>query len=188
MPLPTQNRRRLHLVECSVASVDSGTARPGWDAPPPVARPADRCEAWPLDATSSAPLVRAAAELGITFDLAAVVTVERSLLRDDIHALGFSSSTALLDSSARTARVARELSEPLSEYLGALDRSSRARRHPRNTLVLPMRLTERLGNVAPASRLDAELLPSAIAWERAAVVAGRTMTEWALLLLAACAT
>ena len=52
-----------------------------------------------------------------------------------------------------------------------------------SVLVLPMRLTERLGSRAPASLLDVALLHSAVAWERAAVLAGHTMTEWALLSL-----
>ncbi len=179
--LPAQHRRPLHLVAGGVASLD---ARPGWDAPPPVARPADRCEPWPLDDRAAAPLARAAADLGIAFELAAVVTVERSLLRDELRALGLGDAPPALDTAARAATVTGELSEPLSAYLCALDRSMQGRAHPRNVLVLPMRLTERMGSVAPALRLDVALFPSAIAWERAAVVAGLTMTEWALLLLA----
>jgi hypothetical protein len=33
--------------------------------------------------------------------------------------------------------------------------------------------------------LDAAVIPEALAWERAAVLAGRTMTEWAMFLLLA---
>lgn len=179
--MPAEHRRSLHLVAGGVASL---AERAGWDGPPPVARPADRCERWPLDDRAAAPLAGAAADLGIAFELAAVVTVERSLLRDELRALRLGHASPELDTAARAAAVTGELSESLSAYLGSLDRSMQTRPHPRSALVLPMRLTERIGTVAPASRLDVALLPSAIAWERAAVVAGRTMTEWALLLLA----
>ena len=181
MPSLAQDDRPLQLLAGGAASLDT---RLGWDGPPPVARPADRCEPWPIDGGLTPPFARAAADLGIAFELAAVVTVERSLLGEELECLGLEDARGTLDCNARVAAVTGELSEPLSAYLGALDRSLDARAHPRSRLVLPMRLTERIGPAGPASRLDVALLPSAIAWERAAVLAGRTMTEWALLVLA----
>ncbi len=185
MTSPARHPQPLYLVTGDAGSHPEPTARPGWGGPPPVARPGDRCEPWPLDDRAAAPLARTAADLGVAFELAAVVTVERSLLAEDLETVGLSDATATLDVAARAATVTGELSEPATAYLLALDRSMSARPRPRNILVLPMRLTERVGLVAPESRLDAALLPSAIAWERAAVVAGRTMTEWAALLLLA---
>ena len=181
MASPTQERPALHLVAGRGSCVHE---RAGWDAPPPLARPADRCEPWPLDEPAARSLARAAAELGIAFELAAVITVERSLLEDDIRTLHLDDPAATLEAKARAAVVTGELSEPLSAYLGSLDRSARGRAYPSNVLVLPMRLSERIGSCGPAFHLEASLLPSAIAWERASVLAGRTMTEWALLTLA----
>lgn len=159
--------------------------RARWDAPPPLARPSDRCERWPVDRETVAPLAKAAAGLGIAFELAAVVTVERSLLGEDLDFLGLGDRLSVLDVAANAAVVTTELSEPLAAYLCALDRSTNARSRPTfDALVLPMRISERIGSATPGLRLDVALLPSAIAWERAAVVAGRTMSEWALLSLA----
>ena len=159
------------------------TCDPLWYGPPPVSRPADRCEPWPIDDQAAAPLAAAAADLGVAFELAAVITVERSLLGEELLSLGFVDPPPLLDAAARIAAVTRQLSEPVSAYLGALSRSTGPRRHPRGFLVLPMRLTERLLSSDPASRLDPILLPSAVAWERAAVLSGRSMTEWAMAVL-----
>jgi hypothetical protein len=90
----------------------------------------------------------------------------------------------LLDAAAASAAVTLELSEPASAYLGALDRGESAHAYTTGMLALPMRLRERIGSRSPTTLLTAELLDYAIAWERAALVAGRTMSEWALLALA----
>lgn len=159
--------------------------RTGWDAPAPLARPAERCEPWSLDRTRATAFLRAAREGAIALELAAVVTVERCLLEEDLDALGRSHRTGALDAAAAGAAVSCELSEHASAYLATLNgNGARASQAP-EMLALPMRLRERIGSRAVTELLDPRLLASGISWERAAVLSGRTMSEWALMTLAA---
>jgi len=155
----------------------------GFDAPAPTARPSERCEPWPVDDQGRLrSLAAAAAERGVSLELAAIVVVERSLLADDLAARGHEEMAVRLDAEAARASVTIELSEQLSAYLCALSGHNRdgSRSLPR-LIALPMRLTERLGTEGGAARLEAPLLESALRWERAAVLEGRTMSEWATL-------
>lgn len=75
-------------------------------------------------------------------------------------------------------------------YLRALTAGGghRAAAHDQGVVVpVPIRLLDRLGADAPAhlAAIDDAELEQALRWERAAVLAGRTMSEWALLGLAA---
>jgi hypothetical protein len=178
--------RPLKLVVGGAAAfAEEVSSSSTWDAPLPTARPADRCEPWPISNDDATPLLRAAGVFGVAFELAAIVTVERSLLRDDLQALEVDGFESELDTAARAATVTCELSAPLSAYLQALDRGPKARKRPRHVIALPMRLTERLGSQSCVGvHLDPALLPSAIAWERAAVLAGHTMSEWAMRAVA----
>jgi len=181
MSVIARNPYRLRLLLGGAEDVLQGSS---WDAPPPLARPADRCEPWPVDPTAVAPLAGAARRRGIACELAAVVTVERALIGQDLDALGLTDRMPFLDAAAASAAVTRELSEPASAYLAALDRGGQARGCTDGMLALPMRLRERIASRSPATLLEAELLECAIAWERAALLVGRTMSEWALLALA----
>lgn len=183
-----KSRTRPATTALSVVSADSSEAvgaerfERGFEAPTPTARPADRCEPWPVDdGMQLRALAAAAATGGISLELAAVVVVERALLAGELAGRGVDELAGRLDGEAARARVAVELSEPLSAYLGALSgrrRGGAAGPLPR-LLVLPMRLTERILARRGPPQLDAVLLPSALAWERAAVLEGRTMSEWA---------
>jgi hypothetical protein len=156
----------------------------GFEAPTPRARPADRCEPWPVeDGPQLRALAAAAASCGISTQLAAVLVVERVLLEGELAAYGRDELTGLLDAAAGRARVAIELSEPLSAYFAALSprRQGEEGSLPQ-VLALPMRLTERIGVRGGCLRLEAALLASALAWERAAVLEGRTMSEWAFVM------
>lgn len=152
----------------------------GFEAPTPTARPADRCEPWPVEDEPQLRALAAAAAGGISLELAAVLLVERALLASELAAHGVDELADRLDAEAARATVAVELSEPLSAYLFALSGRGRgaAGSLPR-VLALPMRLTERILSRQGRPQLDAALLSSALAWERAAVLEGRTMSEWA---------
>jgi hypothetical protein len=178
----TRDRPGLRLLRGGAEDVLQAR---GWDAPPPLARPADRCDPWPVDPAAVEPLAGAARRRGIAFELAAVVTVERALIGQDLDVLGLADRTPFLDADAASAAVTRELSEPASAYLAALDRSGQVHVCTGGIVALPTRLRERIASHSPAMLLEAELLEYAIAWERAALLAGRTMSEWALLALAA---
>jgi hypothetical protein len=175
--------RELSLVRRVEPEPSGAVERARFDAPPPSARPSERLEPWTLSEDRRArALGVAAAKLDVPFQLAAAVVVERSLLRDDFAALGLNHMLDRLDEEAAQAIVAIELSEALSAYLRALAgcarQPSRAHAH---LAALPMRLIERIGSVGPVPHLDETLLESALLWERAAVRAGRTMSEWATL-------
>lgn len=180
----TQERiHNLRLVTAIEAEEATPVERTGFDAPPPSARPSERLEAWPLDEDPFARgLAEAAVRRGVSFQLAAALVVERSLLQEDLAKQGLSRMLERLDEEAVRASVEIELSEPLSAYLRALSSRERqpTRAQPR-LVALPMRLIERIGGAGPGQRLDAALLESAFLWERAAVLAGRTMSEWATL-------
>ena len=115
--------------------------------------------------------------------LAAGGVQEIVLVAQDLAAYGRDELTGLLDAAAGRARVAIELSEPLSAYFAALSprRQGEEGSLPQ-VLALPMRLTERIGVRGGCLRLEAALLASALAWERAAVLEGRTMSEWAFVM------
>ncbi|MEX2646445.1 MAG: hypothetical protein WD249_09300 [Gaiellaceae bacterium] len=124
----------------------------------------------------------AAREARLPFETAAAILVERALLDDDLGALGLGSFASLLDAAAAEAAISIELSEGQSAYLRVL--YGNERRPAENTtclVAIPMRLTERIGDEGADRLLRAKLLPSARLWERAAVISGRTMSEWATL-------
>lgn len=52
-------------------------------------------------------------------------------------------------------------------------------------VAFPARLIERMPPCVVATTLDPAAITEALAWERAAVLAGRTMSEWALFVLLA---
>jgi hypothetical protein len=182
----TDNRATtvLQLVsrDCG-ASLRAELFERGFEAPMPTARPADRCEPWPITERAQVhALAIAAARYGVSLELAAVLVVERALLAGELAEHWRHELDDRLDAEALEARVAVELSEPLSAYLAALSGHTRveARSLPR-MLALPMRLTERILARQGQPQLDAALLTSALAWERAAVLEGRSMSEWAAL-------
>jgi hypothetical protein len=145
-------------------------------------RPTDALEPWriPVDAQLRA-LAAAAVAAGVAFETAAGVVAERSLVVAE-HGLT-APQIADLDGRARAARPRTELSAASAAYLRELG-STRAvapRLGTSVTLALPARLNDRIGSPARLPQLlDADTLAAALAWERAAMGAGLTLTEWAL--------
>jgi hypothetical protein len=129
-------------------------------------------------------LAAAAAERGVAFETAAAVVVERELV---VSEFALDPVVAELDRRAEAARPLRPLSATTPAYLRELGKAGAPQgQHGRATVVLslPARLNDRIFNPAALSALiDAESLGTALAWERAAVVGGYTLTEWALLEL-----
>lgn len=124
--------------------------------------------------------------LGLHFDTAVGVVVERELLELELAAWSHGAA-ARLDERAREARVEVELDAAASSYLAMLglcnaDASEATRPFGGElSCLLPGRLWTRLSaGGAPPVAIRGCLLDDAIAWERAAVLAGFTMTEWAL--------
>lgn len=127
-----------------------------------------------------------AASRGLHFDTAVALVVERELLEREFGAPSLDAA-ARLDGRARGARVEVELDAAASSYLAMLGAcnadASKAGRPCGGELscLLPGRLWTRLSaGGAPPVVVGGCPLDDAIAWERAAVLAGFTMTEWAL--------
>jgi hypothetical protein len=153
-----------------------------FDAPLPHTRPGDRVDPWPVrDEAALRPLAAAARSRCLPTETSAVLVIERALLDDDDLLMRAAGTPTALDAAAAAARVTIALSEPQSAYLATLRGACTGRDSSLPRLIpIPMRLTERIGDGGVERLLRAELLDSALAWEQAAVLAGRTMAEWAM--------
>jgi hypothetical protein len=126
-------------------------------------------------------LACAAADIGVSFDVAVAVTVERSLAVRDLDGL-HEGQIKQLDERALSLRLDREVGGAVAVYLrqlsgGSVPTGVSAGVGP---VSLPARLAARLAQTDPADMpglLDGEL-PMALAWERAAVSQARTIGEW----------
>lgn len=166
-------------------------------------RAGDRHEPWTLPATAAlAALADTARTAGVDVELAVRLVLECALVSDDLCASGVDPTT--LDATAAAERVGGELDAASAAYLRRLAgrRDSGATRpEPAApgesgavhrgagggalgdvvTVGLPLRLSARLLAADLDALLAAAPLDRALAWETAAVLAGRTMSEWAPL-------
>jgi len=126
-----------------------------------------------------------AAQYGLAPDDSVRLAVEHHLALEDLQALRIEEGAlrAMLGAVAARARPsssldaadavrARRLS--LARPLPALELTDQL------TFALPSRLCTRLDGILPSELLDHRAVREMIAWERAAILAGRTMGEWAL--------
>lgn len=152
-----------------------------FEGPPPRARPSDRLE--PFLALGEVPdeFAHETRRRGVSFELAAVVVVERSLLDDDFRSRDLASLLTAIDDAANSVRAVSPISEAQRAYLRALRATppSTVRSLRPAVIALPMRIIGRVGSTTLRRHLRADLLDSAFAWECAAMTAGQTMTEWA---------
>jgi hypothetical protein len=153
---------------------------------PSPGRPFDRRESWPLSDSAVAVRLQDVADAhGLRIDHAAALLVESNLVLGDLTRV-FTSRTAsieFLHSAARTTRVRRPLSAAEASYVRQLTAPPSPPRRlttPRARVLLPARLLSRLSGAPADEHIDTAALPSALLWEQAAVVRGRTMSEWAL--------
>ena len=147
-------------------------------------RAGDRHDPWTFAVTPRLrTLAATASALGVDLSLAVRVVVERGLTLRDLYALGV--DPAPLDAIARAARIDGALDAASAAYVRRLSGGDGAA--PRAlgvqvTVGLPLRMSTRLSG---AGELDALLVSDAVsaalAWELAAVLQGRTISEWAAL-------
>lgn len=147
-------------------------------------RPGERLERWRLPVAGSfAAVARAAAVANLPFNVAAALVIERRLVIEELA--DFSAEPARrLDWVAAHDPVPVPRSAPWRSYLrvlaGSETDSCPVRPSVPPCVGLPIRLTERLAPrwpmAEPFTGLDLE---SSLAWERQAVGAGLTLTEWA---------
>lgn len=172
-------RNRFYLSHLELVS-DLPNANPSGGGAALRARPADRCEPWSsVDASVTADIARAARSAGVDANLAAVLVVERALIEAEFEVRNMEIRTARLDTRAEEAQVAMELAPPTADYLRALSAHGRNASKLSTTFKLPMRLTDRILNFGVDRLLRPEVLGSAVLWEKAAVLSGQTMSEWA---------
>lgn len=152
-------------------------------------RAGDRNDPWVIPAGAALrALAEAARAHGVDLELAVRVTAECALVCDDLAAAGVS-ELELLDVAAAEAGVDGPVDSATADYLrrlscraGQAGGASRAR--PLGdavTVGLPVRLAARLLRADLDVLLAAAPLERALAWEVAAVLSGRTMSEWAPL-------
>jgi hypothetical protein len=124
------------------------------------------------------------------FDTAIALVIERELLDVELAGPTWQARRRWLDTSASSASISKPLDAAASSYLTMLAcRNLRARApapasRGHTTCLVPGRIWARLARQKGSRvRLRDGDLENAIAWERAAIVRGLTMTEWALRVL-----
>ncbi len=158
----------------------------------PRLRPGERRE--PLLVTFApeehAVFVRECGAEGVAPERAYVLLIERRLLLDDLGA-GGPEISAVLDGAARNVRTELALDGPSSTYLRSFSRPTSVPRTVATTFLIPvpLRFYARASALDPEAIVEPGGVAQAIAWERASVARGRTMTEWGLVTaLSACMT
>lgn len=159
VPAPDLRRPRIH------------PGRP-WDELEPV---------WLPTALQVRQLREAACVAGISVDLAVSLVLERALAVSDVARID-AELVVHLDRVASVAGPVRCLGGTAAGYLRQLTGGAPSQRAPLDRPVLiPGRVAMRLAGVSGhqlAELLHGEV-PLAVSWERAAILAGRTIGEWA---------
>jgi hypothetical protein len=129
-------------------------------------------------------LACAAGEIGVSFDVAVAVTIERSLAVRDLDGLR-DGLIERLDENALSLRLDRTVGGAVAVYLRQLSGGhvSAGVSAGIGPVSVPARLAARLAQVDPGDvpgLLDSQLTV-ALAWERAAVSQARTIGEWGAL-------
>jgi hypothetical protein len=139
-------------------------------------RPCDRLERWAVSGLVESELATACADAGLPVGTGSCLLAERGLLLEELG----TAAAELLDTQAETATVTRALSDASAIYLRSLSMHMDDRHQMAGHVCLPARLTDRLlAAGGPGRFLLAGAVDQARRWERAAVAAGATMTEWA---------
>jgi hypothetical protein len=186
----TSRSSHLQLLAADLLAEPVSGLGPAVGVPRPVAqgrraapgRPWDELAPWWLpEVPAVACLGLAAARMGISFDVAVAVTVERSLAVRDLESLG-DGVIERLDEAALSFRLDREVGGACAVYLrqlsgGQVPTGVSAGFGP---VSVPARLAARLAQTNPADvpSLVGGQLSVALAWERAAVSHARTIGEW----------
>lgn len=139
-------------------------------------RPGELHESLHLEAATVSRAAAVAEAAHLPLDLAVRLLVEAALVRDDLASRG-GAHEEYLDMAAGAAMVSRRLSAAEADYLRALRRRDFVSTLP----TLPVRLIGRLDRIDLAQALAGDARRAA-RWEIAALLEGRTMLEWALMV------
>jgi hypothetical protein len=142
-------------------------------------RPGELHEAVTLPADTAIALEREAARAGVDRDVLAGATLELMLLEDDLG------GSCLESLTPPTTRVdGRALSAAEADYLRTLTmtRSPRPRRSQAaaTTVAIPVRIVGRISPAHLKDTFDARRVDLALAWETAALMESRTLSECVL--------
>jgi hypothetical protein len=149
-------------------------------------RPTDALEPWRVEVgTGLRQLAARATAAGLALDTAAAVVIERALVTRE---RALDPDVLLdLDRRAQLSRPGIGLCAATAAYLrelGNVANDSVALRARTVVIALPARLNDRIRSPERLPELmDPAALSAALAWERAAVANGWTLTEWALAQL-----
>jgi hypothetical protein len=139
-----------------------------------------------LDDETRALFIRECQAARVVPERAYGLLLERRLLLDDLIGIDATGIERMLDSAASTARPALALDGASSTYLRSFSRPSTPLRPATKFLVpVPVRVYARAAGLAPEVTITEGAVAQAVAWERASVIAGRTMAEWGLLTMLA---
>ncbi len=147
-------------------------------------RPGDHLELFTFsENVNLAPIRAAARQRGLWSETALVLVIERALVIRELHNAELPDLVSRLDHLAEAASPGMELWSPHASYLRHLvglaqsTRDERPLGSPR--VALPLRLVDQLNDgELPVGEEAEEELELAIAWEIAALVAGKTIAEW----------
>lgn len=191
MPTPETHLRLVDrgcTEESDVSRLGPARGNPEVPRPPQrrtaAGRPWDELAAfWLPQCAAVEGLAVAAVTRGIEFGLAVAATIERSLAASEIARISTSVVPELDELACRT-QVAGAYRGAAVVYLRQLEGgASVARGSALGPVTVPGRLAVRLqpfDEDGVAALLDGDL-DIALAWERAAVLEGRTITEWAMV-------
>lgn len=143
----------------------------------------ERNEPWTLPVTDELrALDEDAARAGLDLEIALRLVTETALVSRDLEGVGV--SLELLDAAAACATVDLRVDACDAAYLRRLTTSTARATRPLDAVViagLPARLSTRLLAVDVSDLVRDASLSRARAWEIAAVLSGRTISEWAPL-------
>lgn len=195
------SRNKIYMERAPTAKRSAGIrhlrALDGGDREPPdegglvraAQRPGDRHDAWSLERLATAALdqIRSGAVASrVPIELAVSLVVQRALVENDLAvALGDDRARIArrLDLEADTAQVLRPVSPAYAAYVRELTGGSSIGTLG-SSVPLPLRIIERIGDAPLRADVASVDVRGAVAWERAAALAGQTMAEWAALTAA----
>jgi hypothetical protein len=147
-------------------------------------RPGERREPLLIE-IGPGPFLEAVGAYGLGIPAAIELTFEFELVRRDLAELGKAFAVPALAEDPEEARISSPIAAPMAGYLRTLWNLRPRTIDPLELeapIDVPLRLFPRVLEIDPREALTPSRLGQALSLERAAVAAGRTMSEYALLI------
>ena len=145
-------------------------------------RPGELHEAVRLSARAAEHLAAVATTAGVSTDIVGTVLLEAYLVVSDA---GVCAPTSLAAAACSSVGVRRRLTAAEADYLRVLTmgRRTSAPAPAPATISLPVRLVGRIDAADVDAAIDMMDIDTALSWETAALISGRTMAEWSFHVL-----